>query len=167
MNKLYATIKAIRVKKGLTQEEVAEKLNTTQGNYTRIERGQTQLTVERLEELADIFQMSVSAILEYGSENAIDFKEDVEYYFKQNQKLEKKVEELKKQIEEFEETDSFFTERKNNEIESLKQRNKALQEKIKQKEEIILERDKTIQDKDKVISMFEKTIDILSKMENK
>ncbi|MCP9755701.1 helix-turn-helix domain-containing protein [Lacihabitans sp. CCS-44] len=172
MNKLYTIIKAIRTAKGITQEEIAEKLSMTQGNYTRLERGQTQLTIERLENIADIFEMSVEAILNYNKENPIDFKEDVEYYFKYSQKLEKTIENLKKQIEEYDESSTDDYRKYNSEIDILKAKNKVLVEKIKQLEEsiseklahkdlIIQEKEKTIEDKMKMIEMQERTINIL------
>ena len=55
-------IKQIRSFKKLKQEEIAEKLNISPQAYSKIERGETKLDMERLEQLANIFEMSVEDI---------------------------------------------------------------------------------------------------------
>jgi transcriptional regulator with XRE-family HTH domain len=67
MNKIYENIKAIRQTKGLTQTYLAEKIGIAINNYGKLERGEIQLTIERLEQLAGIFGMSVVEIIEYGT----------------------------------------------------------------------------------------------------
>lgn len=57
-------IRAIRQEKGLSQEEVAEKLNISSNGYGDIERGKTDIKLSRLLKLADIFEMNLSEFLE-------------------------------------------------------------------------------------------------------
>lgn len=161
MNKIYANIKAIRLAKGLKQEDVAEKLGLAPSNYGRVERGLTEISVERLEKIAEIFEMSVSSVLNYDKENTVDFKEDFEYYYNLSKKLARQVEKLKEEDDQRDEEESDIYRRKNKEIEDLKFKIKQLQEKVKDKEAVILERDKTIADKDKMIAILEKAIDML------
>ena len=52
-------LRIIRQSKGYTQDYVAEKLNIDPVNYGRIERGQTKLTIDRLQKLADIFEINI------------------------------------------------------------------------------------------------------------
>lgn len=66
MNKIYENIKAIRQAKGLTQTYLAEKVGIAINNYGKLERGEIQLTIERLEQLAGIFGMTVIKIMQYG-----------------------------------------------------------------------------------------------------
>jgi len=50
-------LRLLREAKNWNQEQVAEKLGITQNAYSKIESGQTRLTVERLNELAAIFEV--------------------------------------------------------------------------------------------------------------
>ena len=51
-------IKFIREEKKLTQESVAKKLGISQTAYSKIESNQTQITVDRLKEIAAILEVS-------------------------------------------------------------------------------------------------------------
>jgi transcriptional regulator with XRE-family HTH domain len=66
MNKIYENIKAIRKSKNISQADIADKLGMYPANYGKLENGLTQLTIERLEQLAGIFGMTVIEILQYG-----------------------------------------------------------------------------------------------------
>jgi len=52
--------------KGLNQKYLAEKLAISQSAYAKIESGQTEITMTRLEDLARVFNMNVFDILTYG-----------------------------------------------------------------------------------------------------
>lgn len=78
MNEIYNKIKAIRVSKGLTQNEVDEKIGMAQSNYGQLEKGLIQVPIERLEQLSDIFDMSVGNILNYEGNLTIE-KADVDF----------------------------------------------------------------------------------------
>ena len=81
-------IQRIRGEKRISQAEMAEKLGIAQNNYGKIERGITELTVERLYKIAEILGSSPSELL--GLEN-LKLEES-----KEN----KKIEDLEKRIEE-------------------------------------------------------------------
>lgn len=148
MSKVYANIKAIRTEKGLKQEDVAQKMGMAQSNYARLEKGLTQATVERLEQLAEIFELSVSSILSYEAEGSSN-KEDVSYYIELCRKYEKQVESLKKRIEEHEQEESDFWSKTNDELKATKEKVKHLNERIKEK--------------DRTIQLLEKALDALIK----
>lgn len=68
MNSVLSTFKIMELKeklrylrqmRGYTQEYVAEKLGIDAVNYGRLERGEAKLTVERLVDLLNIFEISV------------------------------------------------------------------------------------------------------------
>ncbi len=63
MEKFRNRIVEQRKAKGLTQKEMAEKLNIAQVNYSKIETGQTQLTVERLVSIARILEVDLITLL--------------------------------------------------------------------------------------------------------
>lgn len=50
-------IRLARFKKRLKQEEVAVKLNVTQGFYSKIENGQSELTLSLFEQLVSILEI--------------------------------------------------------------------------------------------------------------
>lgn len=64
MEKLFLeNLKNIRNKKGMSQKDMADKLKFAQNNYSKIERGLVELTVNRLYEIAEILGVSVFQIL--------------------------------------------------------------------------------------------------------
>ncbi|QSB29190.1 helix-turn-helix domain-containing protein [Flavobacterium sp. CLA17] len=67
-------IKNIRELKNYTQEYIAFQLGITQSGYSKIEKGKTSLSLEKLEQLA--------LILEVPLENIINFERN--RYFNQN-----------------------------------------------------------------------------------
>ena len=151
MNDIYLKIKDIRLKKNLTQEDISKKLGMAQSNYARMERGLSQITVERLGEIAEIFEMSPEAILSH-SETESDFKEDVKFYINQVNKLEAKNKKLEKEIEEMQESDSNFY--SNREAEK-----KKLADKVKELNKDLISKDAIIQDKQRTIEKLDKEIE--------
>jgi transcriptional regulator with XRE-family HTH domain len=68
--KTLDAIKAIRNLKSYSQEYMAICLGMSQKNYSKIERGETRLTVDCLEKIAEIFAMQVTEVLQYDHEPA-------------------------------------------------------------------------------------------------
>ena len=67
MNVVNTSIKDLRKKKNMTQDELAEKLNVTRQAVSNWENGKTQPDVETLTQLAEVFGVSVERII-YGRE---------------------------------------------------------------------------------------------------
>ena len=67
MNLVSNSIKKLREERGMTQDELAEKLNVTRQAVSNWETGKTQPDIETLTRLAEIFDVSVERII-YGSE---------------------------------------------------------------------------------------------------
>lgn len=61
--KVNENIRALRMARGLTQEFMAKKLKMDVANYSRIERGVAKLTVERLQEIAEILHTGISELV--------------------------------------------------------------------------------------------------------
>jgi transcriptional regulator with XRE-family HTH domain len=163
MNKVYANIKAIRLKKGLTQEDVAEQLGLAPSNYGRVERGLTEITIDRLEKLSEIFEMSVNAILKYDQDNPIDYKEDVDYYYNLTQKQQAKIEKLKEQLEESQEDGEDAWDRKNDEILKLKEGIKVLKSDSKK---LVEDYELKLSHKEEVLTLKDEQIKLLTQSMN-
>lgn len=61
--KVILRIKQIRLSKDWTQEMTAKSLGITQNGYSRLEQGQTKLTLDRLFKIAEEFEISVFQLL--------------------------------------------------------------------------------------------------------
>jgi transcriptional regulator with XRE-family HTH domain len=67
MENLHQKVKAIRLLKGLTQEQVGQQLGTTKANYNRMEKGYVEISALRLAQLAELFGMTPAAITAFES----------------------------------------------------------------------------------------------------
>ena len=67
MNVVNTSIKDLRKKKNMTQDELADKLNVTRQAVSNWENGKTQPDIETLTQLAEVFDVSVERII-YGKE---------------------------------------------------------------------------------------------------
>ena len=60
---ISSNIKKLREQRGLLQKEVAEAIGIYASNYSRIEKGERQLTIEMLPKLARLFGCSIEEII--------------------------------------------------------------------------------------------------------
>ena len=60
-------IKKFRELKNLTREQIAADLNMSLSNYSKIERGEIDLTISRVQEIAAILGVDVSQILNFDA----------------------------------------------------------------------------------------------------
>lgn len=67
-------LKLIRHAKRWSQEEVAHRLNISPSAYGSMERGETKLSLERLEELARVFEIELAQLLEHNTKNIFNFE---------------------------------------------------------------------------------------------
>ena len=70
MSNLHQTIKKLRLEKGLSQGELAKKLNLSRQTYTQIETGSRDLTVPEAQKLAEFFNISLDDFLQ-GKETSV------------------------------------------------------------------------------------------------
>jgi transcriptional regulator with XRE-family HTH domain len=66
MTTIHYKLKLLRQKHALTQIQVAEKLNCSVPAYSKMETGSTDITDYRLTQLAELYQLRVSEIYEFG-----------------------------------------------------------------------------------------------------
>ena len=82
-----------------TQEEVAEKLGMSTTGYAKIERGQTNVSVEKLKQIAQVFNLNVAQLLDDDERFVIcsigDNHSNYNNYFGTNEKLSLENEKLK------------------------------------------------------------------------
>ncbi len=62
---LAENIKAIRETKGLKQIEVAKHINVDKSAYSKMEKGMRSVTVEELQKIAQLFNMTTDQIINY------------------------------------------------------------------------------------------------------
>ena len=85
-------IRLIRESKGLTQEDVAKKLDISVNSYGDIERGNTNLKLNRLEQIAKILEISLPELIDTSDKGIlnINFKnKQRDVYFGSSTELEK------------------------------------------------------------------------------
>lgn len=63
ISKVLDNIKALRAIKNYSQQNIADKLGCDYSTYGKIENGQSGLTVARLIQLAEIFEVEVPSLL--------------------------------------------------------------------------------------------------------
>jgi transcriptional regulator with XRE-family HTH domain len=67
--KVHDKIRSIRQSKGWTQPDMAYKLDMSVNGYANIERGETDVQISRLEQIADTFGMDLLELLNFGEKN--------------------------------------------------------------------------------------------------
>ncbi|WP_185731329.1 helix-turn-helix domain-containing protein [Larkinella rosea] len=149
MANIYENIRSFRAEKGLTQEDMAEKLGINQGSYARLERGETELTLKRLDQIAAIFEVDGTQIIQKG-ENLLE--EDPRLLVAKIHSLQKENERLKAQIKELElegsEDISSYQKKISDldkDLKHLKGINKILDDRILEKDKLILEKTQMIE----------------------
>lgn len=83
-------IKRVRDNKRVSQTDMAEKLGIAQNNYGRIERGLTELTVDRLYKIAEILEVSVADLLEIPIITPANNYYDIKELLRENEQLKDK-----------------------------------------------------------------------------
>ena len=60
-------IKKFRELKNVTREQIASKLNMSLSNYSKIERGEIDLTLTRVKRISEILEIDISQILNFDA----------------------------------------------------------------------------------------------------
>ncbi|MBC6400202.1 MAG: helix-turn-helix transcriptional regulator [Ekhidna sp.] len=69
MLEYHEKIKKIRLEKNLSQDWIASQLGISQRSYSNIENGQTQLTVDRLFQISEVFKVNAGEIIGVENQN--------------------------------------------------------------------------------------------------
>ncbi|MFI3191125.1 hypothetical protein BCS42_09255 [Crenothrix sp. D3] len=70
---VHEKIRLFRKAKGLTLEEVAHQLDMSTNGYGDIERGVTDINLSRLEQIAGLFGMELSELMDLNEKNVFNF----------------------------------------------------------------------------------------------
>jgi transcriptional regulator with XRE-family HTH domain len=71
---VYKNLKHIRELKNLTREHVAYELNMSSSGYGKIERGEVDLTLSKLQKIATIFGVSTEFIFKFNAADLLKEK---------------------------------------------------------------------------------------------
>jgi transcriptional regulator with XRE-family HTH domain len=63
MGAIHNKVKKLRIQSGLTQQEMADKLNMHLKTWQKVENGFTKLDIDRLKEIAEIFEVSIDELI--------------------------------------------------------------------------------------------------------
>lgn len=74
--KIHEKLKIIRLFKGLSQEEMAEKLGYSINGYTKIERGEVDVNFSKLEKIAEVMEVDLQKLLGLNEGNIFNFLEN-------------------------------------------------------------------------------------------
>ncbi|OOR98975.1 hypothetical protein B0187_06870 [Haemophilus paracuniculus] len=77
-DKLRQNIRDFREDRGLTQAQMAEKLNLSVEGYAKIERGSSQVKIDRLEQIACVLGISVADLIPFGEDSVYVFNNNAD-----------------------------------------------------------------------------------------
>jgi transcriptional regulator with XRE-family HTH domain len=75
MKEVIENIKKFRELKNLTRDELADKLEMSLSGYSKLERGEVEITLTKLYRIADILEISVSQILNFDASQIFNIKD--------------------------------------------------------------------------------------------
>jgi len=76
INQLTANkIRETRQKLQLSAEHVAHELQIDKSNYSKLENGKVEINMNRLQELADIFKVSLSSLMPFDDKSIYNIKQ--------------------------------------------------------------------------------------------
>jgi transcriptional regulator with XRE-family HTH domain len=106
---IVGNIKKFRELKNITREQIASDLNLSVSGYSKLERGEIEITLKRLCEIADVLDVEISQILNFNSQTIFNisnsqgvqgYDQGGSYHFHQEDKYrEKYIEMLEKEIQ--------------------------------------------------------------------
>ncbi len=93
--KIHERLRALRNAKGITQEYVAHQLSIDPANYGRMERGESRLTVDRLEQVLQVLEVSTERFFIETNNDGQPFNGSAQHQVQLMQDLLKEMTELK------------------------------------------------------------------------
>lgn len=84
---LVEKIKFMRMFKGWSQEEMAEKLDMTLGGYAKLERGETDINYSRLQQIANTLGVDLVQLIGLNDKNVFNIIGNHDDLNKKNQKI--------------------------------------------------------------------------------
>ena len=72
MQYVYDNIRELRNKREISQKVICDKLRMQQAGYSTLEKGNTQLTIERLKQIADFFEVPITYFIDPHVKDLVD-----------------------------------------------------------------------------------------------
>ena len=69
-------IRELRIRKGLSQENMADELGMSVSNYSYIEQGKVSINTKKLREIANVLDSDILEILSLGEENVFIIRDN-------------------------------------------------------------------------------------------
>lgn len=131
--KTHEKVRKLRENQQLTQEQMADKLHLAPSSYAKLERGETKIKIERLQQIASIFNIDTSELLgDDGNILNIAIDSDISVYGNNSLNCDIAIDNLN------------------------------LRKELKYKDTIIASKDETIQTLKREILSLQKVIDLLA-----
>lgn len=73
---IHERLKTLRQCKNWTQEDLAEKLGWGAGTYARMERGESDIKLDKLKQIADVIGVDVGELLSTSDKTVFNFAEN-------------------------------------------------------------------------------------------
>ena len=103
--KVFEKIRSARELKNWSQEEMAEKLEMSPSGYAKIERGETQISLPRLEQISQILEINIVDLLS-GEQGGViyqindgDNNTGINFFANSNESMQREIEKLQLIIE--------------------------------------------------------------------
>ncbi|WP_338814993.1 helix-turn-helix domain-containing protein [Bernardetia sp. Wsw4-3y2] len=101
----HLKIAYLRKEKKLSQTEIAEILGISQNAYSRIERGETKLTIDRIKEIATILKVPYTELITNDKNEFTAMYQDIsEQHEREKEVIENQLKDKNKYIKELEKT---------------------------------------------------------------
>lgn len=97
MKNILNKFKELRLKKGYSHEYMGHELKISQVAYSKIERNETKLSIERFFKIAEILEVSIADILEIQPENQMysaDNLQKISTLYKENKENSERINKL-------------------------------------------------------------------------
>ena len=75
MKEVIENIKKFRELKNITRDELADSLEMSLSGYSKLERGEVEITLTKLYRIADILEVSVTKILNFDTSHIFNVKD--------------------------------------------------------------------------------------------
>lgn len=126
---IHQRLKLARESKSLSQEKMAEKLHMSLHGYAKIERGETKLHLDKLEQIANVLEMDIFELMTFGEKGVVLFQnENVNHNhincYNSNNDLVHEIEKLNLSIQHYQELlnqKQILVEQQQSEISNLKE----------------------------------------------
>ena len=92
--KIASRVKVLRNEKGYKMEVVAKELSMSKSAYSQLENGKTEITISKLQKIAEYFSLPIASIFEEhqeGSFIAVEIQNSLKNASMKNQQIDKEL----------------------------------------------------------------------------